>query len=224
MYNQIKSYNQFLLEIYHPQKDGKRPVNIEQPHTDKNNFSDKNKISTITPESTIELITLHGKKFNHWNDAPINNTGWNNLSKDQLGDFEELEFKVDNYLKPASGAIIIEPDNRVWVIHPTNQFPGDTEATFPKGKLEKDLSLKANAIKEAFEESGLKIKLTGWACDSKRTTSITRYYFAERIGGHPKKMGWESQAVSLVPYDQLDNVLNLNIDKKIIPIIREKLK
>lgn len=43
--------------------------------------------------------------------------------------------------------------------------------------------------------------------DVKRSTSYTRYYLAERLGGNPADMGWDSQAVMLVPSTQLGMVL-----------------
>ena len=84
-----------------------------------------------------------------------------------------------------------------------------------KGFVKSRLNLFANAIKEAHEETGLRIRLTGHAHDSERTTSMTRYYHAERIGGHPSDMGWETQAVHLVPKDQLEDHLNSPLDKDI---------
>jgi hypothetical protein len=51
------------------------------------------------------------------------------------------------------------------------------------------LSSRANAIKECFEESGLQVELTGFLCDSVRSTSVTRYYTARRLGGSPADMG-----------------------------------
>ena len=101
--------------------------------------------------------------------------------------------------KPAaSGVVILEDDGRVWVVSPSNAFGGYVN-TFPKGKLDPGLSLHANALKECHEESGLQVELTGFLCDSERSTSVTRYYTARRIGGHPATMGWETQAVHLVP-------------------------
>jgi len=40
----------------------------------------------------------------------------------------------------------------------------------------------------------------------RRTQTYTRYYMARRIGGCPAEMGWESQAVHLVPAARLDEV------------------
>jgi len=78
--------------------------------------------------------------------------------------------------KQSSGVIILEPDGRVWVVEPTNHF-GGYEHTFPKGKIDGDwLTSQENAVKEAWEESGLHVKITGYFGDYEKSTSVTRYY------------------------------------------------
>ena len=59
----------------------------------------------------------------------------------------------------------------------------------------------------AFEESGLQVAIISFIGDFNRTLTRTRYYLAKRVGGTPSKMGWESQAVLLVPLDQLSEYL-----------------
>ncbi|WP_326491263.1 NUDIX hydrolase [Paraburkholderia sp. HD33-4] len=120
--------------------------------------------------------------------------------------------------KRAAGVVIREPDGRVWVVAQTNGFAG-YEATFTKGTAV-GKSLQAIALAEAFEESGLKVRLISHLADVKRSQSYTRYYLAERIGGNPADMGWESQAVSLVPTGQLPAVLNHPNDKAIIEALK----
>lgn len=114
----------------------------------------------------------------------------------------------------ASGVIIREPDGRVWIVKPASGY-GGYEHTFPKGKLDPDLSLQANAIKEAFEETGLKVKITGLVGDFEGDTSNTRFYWAERTGGHPKNAHWESEAVKLVPQAELFDYLNKPRDQEL---------
>lgn len=109
--------------------------------------------------------------------------------------------------RAAAGAVVVEPDGRVWVIHPSNAF-GGYRATFPKGKQESGQSLEQTAIKETFEEAGLVIALTRWLIDVPRSSTVCRYFLARRLGGSPADMGWESQAVSLVPIARLGEVLH----------------
>ena len=49
-----------------------------------------------------------------------------------------------------------------------------------------------------------------------RSLSYTRYYLAQRVGGSPADMGWESQAVLLVPVNQLARHLNSPYD---VPVL-----
>jgi 8-oxo-dGTP pyrophosphatase MutT (NUDIX family) len=120
---------------------------------------------------------------------------------------------------PAAGAVVLEPEGRVWVIHPSNAF-GGYRATFPKGKQEPGLSLEQTAIKEAFEEAGLVIALTRWLIDVPRSSSVCRYFLARRLGGTPAAMGWESQAVSLVPRERLSDVLHHPNDHPLLEALR----
>ena len=62
----------------------------------------------------------------------------------------------------------------------------------------------------------MKVRLISHLIDVKRSQSYTRYYLAERVGGNPADMGWESQAVALVPQLQLLQVLNSSNDHPIV--------
>ncbi len=78
------------------------------------------------------------------------------------------------------------------------------------------MSLQATAIREAYEEAGIQVQLTRFLIDVPRSTSYTRYYLARRVGGNPAAMGWESQAVMLVPFERLQNVLTNENDAPIL--------
>lgn len=168
--------------------------------------------ATVVPNGKMPA-ELNGVKFESWKNAPKTNEEWNNV--EGQGDFKEPPIHNPNGKRLATGAIIHEKDGRVWTLSPTNGFGGYDTTIGPKGKIDKNVNPRANAIKEAHEETGLKIKLLGHAHDSERSTSMTRYYHAERVGGHPAEMGWESQAVHLVPKHKLEDHLNSHIDKEI---------
>lgn len=123
----------------------------------------------------------------------------------------------------ASGVVILEDDGRVWVVSPSNAFGGYTH-TFPKGKLDRGLSLRANALKEGFEESGLRVVLTDFLCDVQRSTSVTRYYTARRVGGHPASMGGETQAVHLVPHALLAQFVAHPNDKLVLQALQALMR
>ena len=107
-----------------------------------------------------------------------------------------------------------EKDGRIWLVQPKNAF-GGYQSTFPKGRVESSLSLQANAIKEAFEETGLKARITGLAGDREGDITLTRYYTAEREDGDPSQPGDESEGVVLAPADKLDGFLNRDRDRKL---------
>jgi 8-oxo-dGTP pyrophosphatase MutT (NUDIX family) len=93
---------------------------------------------------------------------------------------------------------------------------GGYEATFPKGGLEKGLSLQANAIKEAYEETGLKVRITGFAGDHEGDTTVTRFYHAVREGGDPSKHEDESEGVVLAPKKKAEQFLNRKRDREVL--------
>lgn len=95
--------------------------------------------------------------------------------------------------------------------------------TFPKGRQEPGLSLQATAIKECWEETGLRIRIHSLLGDFKRTATLTRLYLAERVSGTPASMGWESQAVSLAPLVALGSLLNGAADKPVLAALQKAL-
>lgn len=175
-------------------------------------WHDPHAIATFTPGSPVPA-ELNGVPFAPWEDAPKSDEEWDYVAG-QNEELEEPGMELEGGRKPASGVIVLEPDGRAWVIAPTNRF-GNTRNTFPKGGREEGLSLQANAIKEAYEESGLQVEIDSFLGDVTRTTSVARYYLARRVGGTPAAMGWESQAVRLVPVDQLRDFLDRGEDKQV---------
>ena len=101
----------------------------------------------------------------------------------------------------------------MWAVAPTDGY-GGYATTFPKGKLD-GLSPRATAIKEAFEESGLRVELTGYLCDIVRTTSVTRYYTARSVGGKAIRCGHldglaadiSSQSARLMDYTAINPIV-----------------
>lgn len=148
---------------------------------------------------------LNGIPLAVWSEAPQDDAGWAAVAGQDAA-FAEPDFKPAPDKRVAAGVVILEEDGRVWVVHPSNAF-GGYPATFPKGTLDPGVPLRATAIREAFEESGLRVALTGFLMDLTRSRSRTRYYLGRRLGGCPADMGWESQAVSLVPRALLPAIL-----------------
>jgi len=146
--------------------------------------------------------------------------------------FVDSRITPDSKHRLGAGLIIFDPDGRVWIAHPTNDFGGD-KALFPRGSYddEDDADLRRTAIREVFEETGIVGALVSYRGDSLVSmpdddetraswkSELTgsgvfadiyqdgykrvRYYLARRVAGSPVGTGWESQAVSLAPVNKL---------------------
>lgn len=147
---------------------------------------------------------------------------WENV--EGQGSFKEPSISRSNHQKvTSSGVVILESHDKVWIVHPTDQY-GGYSATFPKGTFEYGLNSRETAIKEAYEEAGLKVQLKEFLTDLKRTTSVTRYYLAERISGNPGDMDWESEKVSLVPIRELHKVVNHPSDRPLVEYLQKRYR
>lgn len=169
--------------------------------------------ATVVPNGTMPA-ELNGIVFDAWQNVPTTSQAWNTV-EGQL-DFDEPPFVLPQGKQPAAGVVIQEIDGRTWLVSPSNKYAG-YKTTFPKGRLDAEVSRQANAIREAFEEAGLKVEITGFLADSSRSLTYTRYYLAKRVGGNPAKMGWESQAVHLVPPSCLASYLTHSND---LPLLK----
>lgn len=209
------------MPIYHPHKDehGKL-LQLTKPSTPTplETWNGADNHATAVPGSPMPSA-VNGIAVAPWTDAPTTRAGWQALVADCT--FDEPPFHAPAGKKAASGVVVVEPDGRVWVISPSNQFGGYTN-TFPKGTAagSDTLDLRANAVKEAHEESGLRVELTGFLVDVVRSMSYTRYYVARRVGGCPSTMGWESQAVHLVPWALLPAVAAHKNDAPILAALK----
>jgi ADP-ribose pyrophosphatase YjhB (NUDIX family) len=211
------------MTTYHPRKDDQgKPVRLNHPRqsTAPGNWTDAELLATATPDAPMPA-TVGGLEISSWKLAPTGAAGWEQLAA--LEEFEEPPLFSVKGKAPASGAVVVEADGRVWVVSPSNQFGGYVN-TFPKGKVDakEEINLRANALKEVFEESGLRVALTGFLCDSVRSTSVTRYYLARRVGGSPAAMGWESEAVHLVPQAQLSEFVTHANDQGILEALKQR--
>ncbi len=209
--------------ISHPkQNDVGKTVQIKQPTQPSSSIAwgNSNATAIFIPDGKSPS-TINGIPVSRWSGRPKSACEWNTLDL-LMPDLKEPALPKSS-LPTASGVVTIEPDGRIWMVSPTNQF-GGYENTFPKGKRDDSkLTLQANAVKEAYEESGLKVRITGYLGDFKRTTSITRLYIAERVGGDPTQMGWESQAVKLVPEMDWAAFLKNPSDQPVLKALQQHL-
>ena len=205
--------------MWHPRRDDHGlPVRLLKPSvlTDFSTWSDAEALAQVVPNGPMPAA-INGLPIEPWLDFPGDIAAWEAMASTMP--VEEPSFHAPKGFKKASGVVVREPDGRVWVVAPSNAF-GGYEATFPKGGME-GKSARATALVEAFEETGLRVRLTRFLVDVQRSTSYTRYFLSERIGGNPADMGWESQAVMLVPVALLSKVLNSSSDLPIIEALKE---
>jgi 8-oxo-dGTP pyrophosphatase MutT (NUDIX family) len=204
----------------HPQPDDQgHPVFIHHPHmpSPPETWLDPTTLATFVPEGAFPGI-LNGIHLASWTNTPKSHAGWAKLAYGF--DFPEPAFDPKG-LKASAGAAVLESDGRVWLVAPSNAF-GGYKATFPKGKTDGQ-ELRATAIKEVFEETGLQVELLAHLVDVRRSTSMARYYLARRVGGCPAAMGWESQAVHLAPLSDLKTLLHHPNDQPILEALVEAL-
>lgn len=208
--------------------DRRRPISVHPKAGDQGERISIHQPSTPTPASTwtdAEAIAtwvpggkapqaLNGIPFTPWDDHPTDHDDWNFEAGVNFDLHEPTVLRKPGKAE-AAGCLIQEPDGRVWVVSPTNQFGGYTH-TFPKGRRELGINLPGTAIKEAYEESGLRVRITGVLGDFERTTTITRFYLAQRVGGTPIDPTWETQAVHLVPKRKLRHFVTATADEKVI--------
>lgn len=209
--------------VHHPrlgEKGNRVVVNHPSKPTEAPTWAASNEVATFTPNGAAPQ-ELNGVKVAPWTGAPKTDAGWAFVKGTKQ--MTEQPLMVPAGKRPASGVIIEEPDGRVWIISPTNAF-GGYQNTFPKGGTEPGLTLQQNAIKETWEESGLQIEITGVLGDFERTTSVSRMYLAKRVGGSPVAMGWETQAVQLVPKDKLRELMNMKPDQMVLDAYLGKKK
>jgi len=185
--------------VTHPQVDeaGKK-VLIKDPSVNTaQNWGKPGEITTFTPAGAKPT------GFGAW-DAPKDAAGW---EKERGTPIKEPAFVPAKGLPSGAGVVVMEPGGKgAWIVSPTNKF-GD-EYALPKGRVDKGMDQQSTALKEAYEETGLRIKLRAHLGDVTSPYSRTRYYLGERAGGDPSHMGWESQAVHHVPIDKVKGMLN----------------
>lgn len=206
--------------VLHPRKDDQgRPVELKKPSkaSPLEAWHQVEAVACVVPGGDMP-VEVNGIPVKPWAGVPDGAAEWEALAAGQA--VPEPEFKVPaGYNRRSTGVVMRERNGRVWVVAPSNAF-GGYKVTFPKGAIEPGMSAQATALAEAFQESGLQARLVRHLVDVKRSQSYTRYYLAERMGGNPSDMGWESQAVMLVPEAQLPQLLNSPYDLPILEALR----
>lgn len=211
------------MPILHPRPGEQgQPVTIKHPSTPtpQPHWLDPHATAITVPDGELP-DALNGVALAPWRDHPTSAEGWNALTNAALAG-QEPPLKKSPGMKLSAGVVVREPDGRFWVVAPTNRF-GGYDWVLPKGTVSEGMSLQATALCEALEESGLQVRIIGLLGDFARTTSVCRYYLAERIGGSAAAMGWESQAVALAPLEALPGLMTAAADQPVLAAIRQIL-
>lgn len=185
-------------------------------------YGDKHEIAEFGagPLHDVTGVSLDGLVLNGVKLAEAVDEEWHKLKDVELKDEPPLGSGITS-----SGVVVVEPDGRIWIFKPKGKY-GGYDHTYPKGQKEAGLTAQQNALKELYEETGLRGEVTGYLGDFKGDTSLSRYYVARRTGGAPWKaphMGIETEAVKLVPLHKADALLNKDRDKKILAALKTKL-
>ena len=221
--SELSAHGEMLRGRFHamvhpqPDDDGNDVIIHSQiPPSPLENWESGQRTAIATPECDMPE-SINGIPVSDW-EAPETLNDWANVEGQIEMDEEPIQMKEGKGV--STGVIIMEDDGRIWTIGPTNQFGGYI-ITFPKGRIEPRLPLQANAIKEVYEESGLKVQITGVLGDFERTTTVTRMYVGKRVAGNPANMGWESQFVALIPKDKIKRFVKHKSDQPIAELIEK---
>ena len=189
---------------WHPRRDDagqrvpiRRPSKPSAPAT----WSDPQATAVFVPDGPVP-VALNGVPAAPWH-PPRDDAAWSALAASMP--VAEPPFACPAALQPAAGALVVEPDGRAWCVAPSNGYGGHA-LVLPKGRTD-GRSLAATALVEVFEEAGLRVRLLAFLCDVQRAVTCTRLFLAERIGGSPADMEWESQAAVLAPVAALRAML-----------------
>ena len=202
------------MTLWHPRPDdADRLVPINKPHAPSPlaAWGDPLAVASAVPGGVVPAV-LNGLALAPWLNAPVVDEGWERLAA--ASPIDEPPFDCPAGMKPAAGALVLEPDGRAWCVAPTGGFGGH-EFTLPKGRID-GRSLVATALVEVFEESGLRVRLVAFLCDVTRKETFTRFFLAERVGGSPADLTWESQAAILAPLSSLRSMLTHPGDQAVL--------
>lgn len=149
------------------------------------------------------------------NGIPLTSVGEQDWSS--IPDVDVGEPPMPQAKRLSSGVIVEEPDGRVWICEVANHYDG-LEHSWSKGRIESGLTSQQNAIKEAYEELGLQVEITGHIMDYVGGYTTSRYYTARRTGGSPHDAGWETDNVKLVNPSTARDLFNFNRDRLVLDV------
>ena len=190
-----------------PELEGKKPVTFRKPDSQYDAVG-----RDVTQQRGLVLngIPLKHADPDQWHAIPDVNVG-------------EPALPALNGLRQSAGIMIVEPDGRVWIYEPANHY-GGVNHTFPKGGVEPGLTTQQAALKEVYEELGIKAEILGYLADGKGTTSMTRYYVGRRIAGQPWDSSWEADNVKLMTQADARKLVGVGRDRLLLTDLKNYIK
>jgi 8-oxo-dGTP pyrophosphatase MutT (NUDIX family)/GNAT superfamily N-acetyltransferase len=127
-----------------------------------------------------------------WLGKPDHAANTDDFWKEVLGYKAEDLAVIDRYeelrtgKRLTAGVVMVEPDGRVWVLQPRNEFAG-YQNTWIKGGVDPGEATAAAAVREMREEAGFSVEIDSFLGDYMNTdkTGIARMYIGHRTGGGP---------------------------------------
>jgi ADP-ribose pyrophosphatase YjhB (NUDIX family) len=150
------------------------------------------------------------------------------LSKDEFlkKRAAEWEKKAAAYKKPekwtsAGGVVLQSRDDtsKVLVIKPSNNYG---PWAFPKGRVDEGETYQIAAVREVWEETGVKAKFLPMGKNTylghgEGTMSVTHFFLMYKVGGHPKPTD-ETEKALFVPWDEAINLFTKAGNKRDVKI------
>lgn len=202
-----------MTGMRHPRRDDAGAiVVIRKPDTasSRSSWADPAQAAVFPPNASVPS-TLNGTSMAPWRPSEAGQA-WETMATAMQ--VVEPAFEAPAGLDAAAGVFILEEDGRAWCVAPTNGWGGH-RYTLPKGRAD-GRSLQATSLCEAFEETGLKVRLIGHLHTGPRSVTYTRFYLAVRVGGSPVEFGFETQATVLAPLPVLAAMLTHPGDREVL--------
>ncbi len=110
---------------------------------------------------------------------------------------------------PSYGVVIFDSEGRVLLRRPTNDFGGYVW-TFAKGQQDPGETPEQTAVREAFEETGMRVQLGERIPGTFTSRGYSNVYWIATVTGLPGKPGWETARVQWFTPEEAKEKLKLS--------------